>query len=60
MPKKRAAIDAGSLKKLQETRENLRQVESFPYSEDLRSIMDTQVYTCQAHEQPISFCCIWH
>jgi CBS domain-containing protein len=51
MPNKRAIIDSGSLKKLQETREYLRQVESFPYSEELRSVMDTSVYTCLGHKQ---------
>jgi len=47
MTKKRAAVDRESLKKLQATKEkDLRQVESFPYSEDLRSVMDTQIFTC--------------
>jgi CBS domain-containing protein len=46
MTRKRATVDIESLKKLQATKEGLRQVESFPYSEDLRSVMDTEVYTC--------------
>ncbi len=47
MTKKRAAVDLESLKKLQATKEKgLRQVGAFPYSEDLRSVMDTEIYTC--------------
>jgi signal-transduction protein with cAMP-binding, CBS, and nucleotidyltransferase domain len=46
MTKKRAAVDLESLKKLQAIKEGLHQVESFPYSEDLRSVMDTEIYTC--------------
>jgi CBS domain-containing protein len=42
----RAALDAESFKRLQETRDSLKRVESFPYRENLRSIMDTDVYTC--------------
>jgi CBS domain-containing protein len=38
--------DLESFKKLQETRDSLKKVESFPYRENLRSIMDTDVYTC--------------
>ena len=41
-----AAVDLESLKKLQETRDSLKKVESFPYREKLRSIMGTDVYTC--------------
>ncbi|MCF6289708.1 MAG: DUF294 nucleotidyltransferase-like domain-containing protein [Desulfobacterales bacterium] len=44
--KKRAVIDLESLKRLQETRENLQRVESLPYSEELVSVMDPEVYTC--------------
>jgi CBS domain-containing protein len=40
------AVDLESLKKLQDTRDSLKKVESFPYREKLRSIMDTDVYTC--------------
>jgi len=42
----RAALDIESFKRLQETRDSLKRVESFPYRENLRSIMDTDVYTC--------------
>jgi CBS domain-containing protein len=42
----RAALDVESFKRLQETRDSLKRVESFPYRENLRSIMDTDVYTC--------------
>jgi CBS domain-containing protein len=42
----RAALDTESFKRLQETRDSLKRVESFPYRENLRSIMDTDVYTC--------------
>jgi CBS domain-containing protein len=42
----RAALDQESFKRLQETRDSLKRVESFPYRENLRSIMDTDVYTC--------------
>ncbi len=40
------AVDLESFKKLQETRDSLKKVESFPYRENLRSIMDPEVYTC--------------
>ena len=46
MPKSRAAVDRESLKTLQETKQQLAGEESFPYSEYLRSVMDTNVYTC--------------
>ncbi len=49
MSKKTQISTAGELesfKKLQETRDSLKRVESFPYREKLRSIMDTDVYTC--------------
>jgi CBS domain-containing protein len=38
--------DLESFRKLQETHDSLKKVESFPYREKLRSIMDTDVYTC--------------
>lgn len=44
--KNRPIVDRESFRKLQEKRESLRKVESFPYSEDLESVMDTDVYTC--------------
>ncbi|MGB3649008.1 MAG: CBS domain-containing protein, partial [Desulfobulbales bacterium] len=44
--KSRIAVDQESFKRLQETRDSLKRVESFPYRENLRSIMDTEVYTC--------------
>ena len=40
------AVDLESFKKLQKTRDSLKKVESFPYRENLRSIMDSDVYTC--------------
>jgi CBS domain-containing protein len=40
------AVDLESFKRLQETRDSLKKVESFPYREKLRSIMATDVYTC--------------
>lgn len=43
---RRAAVDLESFKRLQETRDSLKRVESFPYRENLRSIMDSEVYTC--------------
>jgi CBS domain-containing protein len=43
---RRAAVDQESFKRLQETRDDLKRVESFPYRENLRSIMDPDVYTC--------------
>jgi len=39
-------VDLESFKKLQETRDSLKKVESFPYRENLRSIMNPDVYTC--------------
>ncbi|MBW2465991.1 MAG: CBS domain-containing protein [Deltaproteobacteria bacterium] len=39
-------VDLESLKKLQETRDSLKKVETFPYRENLRSIMNPDVYTC--------------
>ncbi|MDX2435157.1 MAG: CBS domain-containing protein, partial [Desulfobacterales bacterium] len=39
-------VELESLKKLQDTRDSLKKVESFPYREKLRSIMDADVYTC--------------
>ena len=41
-----AAVDLESFKRLQDRRESLKRVESFPYRENLRSIMDPDVYTC--------------
>ena len=46
----RAEIDSDSLKRLQETRESLKQVESFPYRENLRSVMETDILTCKPDE----------
>ena len=40
------SVDLESSKKLQEIRDSLKKVESFPYRENLRSIMDPDVYTC--------------
>ncbi len=46
MKTRRAAVDEESFKRLQETRDDLKRVESFPYREHLRSIMEPDVYTC--------------
>jgi len=46
MESRSAAVDLESFKRLQETRDSLKRVESFPYRENLRSIMDSDVYTC--------------
>jgi CBS domain-containing protein len=43
---RRAAVDEESFKRLQETRDSLKRVEAFPYRENLRSIMNPDVYTC--------------
>jgi CBS domain-containing protein len=43
---RRASVDQESFKRLQETRDSLKRVESFPYRENLRSIMNPEVYTC--------------
>jgi CBS domain-containing protein len=45
--KTRAEIDFDSLKRLQETKESLKKVESFPYRENLRSVMEPDVLTCR-------------
>ena len=46
METRKAAIDQESFKRLQETRDSLKRVESFSYRENLRSIMNPEVYTC--------------
>lgn len=46
----RAEIDSDSQKRLQETRESLKQAESFPYRENLRSVMETEMLTCKPDE----------
>ncbi len=45
--KRRAEVDFDSLKRFQENRKSLKQVESFPYREKLRSVMATDVLTCK-------------
>lgn len=45
--KRRALVDKESLRSLQEQKKSLLQVESFPYNEYLRSVMDRNVYTCR-------------
>ncbi len=47
--KMRAAIDKESFDQLQERRESLTRVAPFPYSEDLRSVMDPEVFTSSPH-----------
>ena len=44
--KNRVAIDADSLRRLQEKKESLTKIESLQYSENLKSVMDTSVYIC--------------
>jgi len=44
--KRRAWIDIASLRKLQERRESLRPAELFPYSDVIRPVMVSPVYTC--------------
>ncbi len=44
--KTRAAIDIASLKNLQEQKALLTKIESLPYSEELRSVMDRSIHTC--------------
>ena len=44
--KNRAVSDKSSLKNLQEKKESLTRVQSFPYREELLSVMDTDIYTC--------------
>jgi len=46
--KKRAAIDLKAFATLQKQKATLQRVESFPYSEDLNSVMDPRVHTCTA------------
>jgi CBS domain-containing protein len=47
---KRPVIDLASLRKLRLQRETLKGVESFPYSEDLASVMVSPVYTCRPEQ----------
>jgi len=47
MQKRQVVIDQESLRTLQERKQNLQKVESFPYSEYLSSVMDSHVYTCK-------------
>ncbi len=44
--KKRSIADQESRKILQEQKDTLQKVESYPYSEYLRAVMNTSVYTC--------------
>jgi CBS domain-containing protein len=48
--KKRPEIDPATLRKLRQKREALYGIESFPYGEELRSVMVAPVYTCQEGE----------
>jgi len=44
--KRRSWVDITSLRQLREKRESLRPVELFPYSEEIRSVMVSPVFTC--------------
>lgn len=44
--KNRAIVDQASLKNLQAKKESLQRIETFPYSENLGSVMDSGIYTC--------------
>ncbi|MGD2080662.1 MAG: putative nucleotidyltransferase substrate binding domain-containing protein [Nitrospirota bacterium] len=46
MKKRSPLVDTTSLRWIKEHRETLRSVESFPYSEELSSVMVSPVYTC--------------
>ncbi|KKL05714.1 hypothetical protein LCGC14_2603250, partial [marine sediment metagenome] len=48
---RKAVIDIASLNKLKSRREALKGTESFPYSEDLRSVMVSDVMTCSPEEK---------
>ncbi len=48
--KKQPIHDQDTLKKLKQTRDSLKRLEAFPYSESLRSVMVSPVYTCQPEE----------
>lgn len=48
--KTRAAVDLTSLEILQEQKESLTKLDSLAFSENLRSVMDTNVYTCLPQE----------
>ncbi len=48
---RKAVIDIASLNKLKSRREALKGTESFPYSEDLRSVMISDVMTCSPEEK---------
>jgi CBS domain-containing protein len=44
--KRRSWVDITSLRQLREKRESLRPAELFPYSEEIRSVMVSPVFTC--------------
>jgi CBS domain-containing protein len=46
MMKKKSWVDITSLRQLQQKRQSLRPVELFPYSEEIRSVMVSPVFTC--------------
>ncbi len=50
MMKRRPLVDTTSLRWIKEHRETLRSMESFPYSEELSSVMVSPVYNCGPEE----------
>lgn len=50
---KKPAADPVAFKHLQASREQLSRQESMPYSEILRSVMDTKVFTCKAEDKAL-------
>ena len=49
--KRRSWVDISSLRQLREKRESLRPVELFPYSEEIRSVMVSPVFTCSPEDK---------
>ena len=48
--KNRIPIDNISFKKLLEKKDTLTMIESLPYSENLKSVMDTSIHTCSPEQ----------
>jgi CBS domain-containing protein len=49
--KRRSWVDISSLRQLRERRESLRPAELFPYSEEIRSVMVSPVFTCSPDDR---------
>lgn len=49
--KRRSWVDITSLRQLRQRRESLRPVELFPYSEEIRSVMVSPVFTCSREDK---------